>query len=111
MLHLLLPRNRQRATFNTLRPALLLLAFMAARAFAQVAPLSGYSDEGTFFLYLNEERAGSITFRWKADGNFESKAILTIGEASPRTLAITPDAEGRWVRSIFENRLGKTVVE
>src|ERR1700727_2141720 len=95
---------------DTMRPAWLLPAFLAAHAFAQVVPLSGFSDEGTFFLYFNEERAGRITFHWKADGNFEGKAVLT-GEASPRTLAIAPDAEGRWVRAIFDGHLGKTVVE
>jgi hypothetical protein len=45
------------------------------------------------------------------DGSFEGKAVLTIGEAASRTLVITPDAEGRLVRSIFENRHGKTLIE
>ena len=94
-----------------MRPGLLLLILLAARAFAQFAPLSGFSDQGTFFLYLNEERAGRIAFQWKHDGRFEANAVLKIGGAAPRTLVITPDAEGRLARSIFENRLGKTVIE
>jgi uncharacterized protein len=87
-------------------------ALLAARAFAQPAPLSGFSDQGTFLLYLNEEQPGRLTFQWKPDGHFESSSALKIGGQSYRsTLAVTPDAEGRWIRSVYEDSHGKTVVE
>ena len=41
-----------------------------APAWAQPAPLSGFSDEGTFVFFLNEERVVTHTFQWKTDGTF-----------------------------------------
>jgi uncharacterized protein len=88
------------------------LFLMAVRPFAQPVALSGFSDEGTFLLYLNEEHPGRIAFSWKPDGRFESTFVLSLfGETSHSSLALSPDAEGRWVRSVFEDRHGKSVIE
>jgi uncharacterized protein len=87
-------------------------ALLAAQAWAQPASLSGFSDEGTFFLYLNEERIAKLTFQWKPDGAFESKVILSLaGQSSPGAVTLTPDAEGRWIKVVRENDLGKSVFQ
>jgi len=91
---------------------LLLAALLCVRAWAQPAPLSGFSDQGTFFLYLNEERVARIDFQWKADGTFQNKAVLSIaGQSTDFITAITPDAEGRWTRATAEDALGKRVFQ
>jgi putative CocE/NonD family hydrolase len=94
-----------------MRPTWLLIALVAESAFAQPQGLFGFSDKGTFVLYLNEERAGRISFEWKADGSFVSTTVLTIGEPESRSLVITSDRTGRWARSAFEDRHGRTLIE
>ena len=102
-----------RANIGMMRPCIpLVSALLAARAFAQPAPLSGFSDGGAFLLYLNEERAGRIVFSWQPDGHFESSFVRTPGGDAPRsTLSLTPDAEGRWTQAIFEDGHGKTTIQ
>jgi hypothetical protein len=91
---------------------LLIVAFLGVRAWAQPATLAGFSDEGSFFLYLNEERVGRLTFQWKADGTFESKGVLSLGGQSlSGSMVLTPDGEGRWTKAVLEDPSRKTVWE
>ena len=77
---------------------------LGVRAWSQPATLAGFSDEGSFVLYVNEERVGSLTFQWKADGTFESKGSLIIaGQSVTGTMAVTPDIEGRWIKALLED--------
>ncbi len=82
------------------------------RAGAQPATLAGFSDEGTFILYANEERVGRLTFQWKADGTFaRSVAISLGGQSTGETMVLTPDGEGRWIKAVMESAQHKTVWE
>jgi putative CocE/NonD family hydrolase len=91
---------------------LLIVTFLGVRAWAQPATLAGFSDDGSFLLYLNEERVGRLTFQWKADGTFESKGVLSLGGQSlSGSMVITPDAEGRWTKAVLEDPSHKTVWE
>jgi putative CocE/NonD family hydrolase len=90
----------------------LLIALLAARAWAQPAALSGFSDEGAFLLYVNEERIGRFTFQWKVDGTFESKTVVSLGGQSVSgAMSLTPDAEGRWIKAVIESPSGGRVWE
>jgi putative CocE/NonD family hydrolase len=94
-----------------LRP-LLTLTLLGVRAWAQPATLAGFSDKGAFILYANEERVGRLTFQWKADGMFESKGVVSLaGQSVNWTMALTPDAEGRWIKAVLEEPTSKTVWE
>src|SRR5215472_14178222 len=81
----------------------ILMLSVVLRAGAQPATLAGFSDEGAFTLYCNEENVGRLTFQWKADGSFHSKiTVLFAGQSVEGNLTIEPDAEGRWVRAVDE---------
>jgi uncharacterized protein len=61
------------------------------------APLSGFSDQGVFLLYVNEERLGAYSFNWQADGTVDGVATITMaGQTITRTVKISPDKEGHW---------------
>src|SRR5271157_3368394 len=97
-------------THRFLSLSLALLA--AAPEFSQPAPLSGFSDEGTFVFLVNEERVVTHTFQWKTDGTFESKTVTSVaGQTAESTLVITPDAEGRWITAVVESAAGKVVIK
>ncbi len=62
------------------------------------APLSGFSDEGVFHLYVNESRLATMSFKWRDDGTFEGKSTLSMGGQSvDSSLSITPGKDGLWV--------------
>src|SRR6266480_568601 len=42
------------------------------------ATLKGFSDEGSFVVYKDEEQLANIRFVWKADGSFENKCEISI---------------------------------
>jgi putative CocE/NonD family hydrolase len=70
----------------------------ALAALAQPAPLSGFKDEGVFFLYVNEDRVATLRFQWHPDGSFQNQATLSMaGQSVTTTYSIVPDKEGRWV--------------
>jgi len=96
-----------------MRPrSLLILIPLCIRAWAQPATLAGFSDEGAFILYANEERVGRLTFQWKADGTFQSKLVISLGgQSTDGTLVVTPDAEGRWIKATLEQPSRKLVWE
>jgi len=91
----------------------LAIAVMAAAPVrSQPAPLSGFSDQGTFIFFVNEERVVTHTFNWKTDGSFESKTVTSMaGQTAESTLSITPDAEGRWISAVVESAAGKVVIK
>jgi hypothetical protein len=58
--------------------------------------MAGFSDQGAFTIYVNEEKFGRFTFTWKSDGAFTSDTKITYaGQTVGGTLTITPDSEGR----------------
>jgi hypothetical protein len=71
------------------------------------APLSGFQDQATFLLFLNEERIGTMQSNWQSDGHFEARATLSLaGQSVETSLKITPDAEGRWKEIVSQSALG-----
>jgi putative CocE/NonD family hydrolase len=96
-----------------MRARMLLIALtVCAKVLAQPATLAGFSDEGAFVLYANEEPLARFTFQWKPDGNFTSRVVLSFGGQSPTsTLAITPDSDGRWIKVIDESPTSKAIWE
>ncbi len=74
------------------------------------APLSGFSDEGKFFLYVNEDLVANMTFKWQADGTFDNKGTISMaGQTVTQTIKITPDKDGRWTRIDVETPLGPII--
>jgi hypothetical protein len=51
----------------------------------QPAPQKGLQDEGTFGLYVSEERIGTLTFKLGADGSFTNEAVLAIAGQTATT--------------------------
>jgi uncharacterized protein len=75
-------------------------------------PLSGYSDEGVFYLYAKESRVVTINVKWSVDGSFESKSTLAVGGQSvEQSMHITPDKDGRWSKIELTSPRGPTTVE
>jgi putative CocE/NonD family hydrolase len=65
----------------------------------QPASPKGLQDEGTFGLYVNEERIGTLTFKLGADGSFTNEAVLGIaGQTATTVDTVVVDADGRWTR-------------
>ncbi len=74
---------------------------------AQPASLAGFEDQGSFLLYVNEDRVATITFHWRPDGSYEGKMTVSMaGQTVTSGLQITPDAEGRWLKILMESPLG-----
>jgi putative CocE/NonD family hydrolase len=71
------------------------------------ASMAGFSDSGTFGLYVNEEKLATITFTWKADGTFENQGTLTFaGQIVKQALKIKPDGDGRFLTITQESPRG-----
>ncbi len=71
------------------------------------ASLSGFEDDATFFLTVNEERLGVMKSSWKPDGHFESSTTITLaGQSVQATTKIVPDADGRWTQITMEAPTG-----
>jgi len=76
------------------------------------APLRGLSDEGTFYLFKNEERLATSQFKLRPDGSFEAEnALAFAGQSVKTTLKITPDADGRWQKMEIEAPRGPVAIE
>jgi len=89
-----------------------LVAAACTDVHAQPASMAGWSDEGTFNIYANEERAGRMTFRWTPDGKFESTTTMFIaGQTSVSSVNLTPDSEGRWIKAVLDEPARKVVWE
>ena len=77
----------------------------------QPALLSGFQDQGVFSLYLNEERIGTVEFKWQLDGGYQGKKTLSMaGQSITTTIKITPDATGRWMSIVVDSPLGPITI-
>ncbi|TWT46269.1 Cocaine esterase [Phycisphaerae bacterium RAS1] len=75
-------------------------------------PLAGFSDEGTFYLYKNEDRIITSKFKWEPSGRFEAINTLSMaGQNAEFKFKFTPDADGRFVRIDIEQPQGAATVE
>ena len=71
------------------------------------APLTGFSDEGVFLVYKNEERIVTIDFRWLADGTFENEHTLSLaGQTVSSKMRVHPAPDGPWSEILMEMPLG-----
>ncbi|MBI3950252.1 MAG: CocE/NonD family hydrolase [Acidobacteria bacterium] len=74
-------------------------------------PLSGFSDEGAFHVYLNEDRLATISFKWQPDGTFDNTATLSMaGQTVTTIMKIVPDKNGQWVNISMETPQGPVTV-
>lgn len=75
------------------------------------APISGFSDSGTFYVYKDEDRIVTVTFSLKEDGTFENQSILSFAGQSVKTnVKIAPDKVGRWQTITMEAPIGTITV-
>jgi len=89
------------------RLCLLLLSCVAAAALlAQPAPapapappasLKGPGEDATFYLYLNEDRIGTLKVQWQPGGSYHNEATLAMaGQKVTITTWAAVDADGVW---------------
>ncbi|UCC39194.1 MAG: CocE/NonD family hydrolase [Candidatus Aminicenantes bacterium] len=77
------------------------------KAKALPASLAGFSDEGIFHIYQNEDPLVEIQFKWEKGGKFSNTAVVTIsGQSATYTTAIETDKQGIWTKIIQESALG-----
>jgi len=84
--------------------AALLALVIAARGTAQLAPapagpatLAGPGEDTTFFLYLNEDRIGTLNVKWLPDGTYRNEATLAMASQSVTiTTSVEVDKDGVW---------------
>ena len=75
------------------------------------ASLAGFSDDGTFLIYKNEERIVTIRFRWRVDGSYESeRAVSLAGQTVSSKMTIQPAADGPWGEIALDTPLGPVTV-
>lgn len=95
---------------RNLTSLLLLLIAFSRFTFAQPASLSGFQDEGTFFLVLNENKLATLRFVWNPDGSFHTWSSLTMaGQTVDEEFQVTPDESGRWARFTMDTPMGQAV--
>jgi putative CocE/NonD family hydrolase len=98
------PVATQPATAPATRPATMPAALPVT--------LAGYSDEGTFFIFKNEERLVTLEFTWKAEGTFENKSTIEMGgQTVTQRLQVEPDNDGRWKKITQDTPLGPLTLE
>ena len=74
--------------------------------------LAGFTDDATFYLFVNEERLVTIETQWKSDGSLETTNTLAMGGQSvTRRMSITPDEDGRWKRIAVDSPMGPVTLE
>jgi putative CocE/NonD family hydrolase len=60
-------------------------------------PLSGFSDEGSFTLYVNEEAIVTQSFTWTEDGSYWGEYTLAMaGQEATTEMTIAVDETGLW---------------
>jgi len=65
------------------------------------ASLAGFSDEGIFHIYVNEDPLVEIQFKWEKSGSFSNTATISMaGQSATFTLEIETDEQGRWTNII-----------
>jgi len=73
----------------------------------QPYPLSGFSDQGVFRLYVNEDPIVEINFKWEKDGKFINNSILKMaGQSVASSTEIETDKDGLWTRIIQKSPQG-----
>jgi hypothetical protein len=79
---------------------LLLCALAAVPVWAQPASLKGPGEDATFYLYVNEDRVGTIKTKWLPGGSYQNDATLAMaGQSMTVTTSIAVDADGSGPRS------------
>jgi putative CocE/NonD family hydrolase len=84
----------------------LLSALVAAALWAQPSPapsqpasLKGPGEDATFYLYVNEDRVGTIKVKWLPGGSYQNEATLAMaGQSMTVTTSIAVDADGLWTQ-------------
>lgn len=72
---------------------------------------AGFSDEGVFGLYVNEDRVAVIRFKLSAEGALDNTAVLTVaGQSVTMSTRITPDEKGRWKHIETQTPMGPVSV-
>jgi len=78
---------------------LLLCALTAAPVWAQPASLKGLGEDATFYLYVNEDRVGTIKTKWLPGGSYQNDATLAMaGQTMTVSTSIAVDADGLWTQ-------------
>jgi hypothetical protein len=76
-----------------------LFAASAAALWAQPASLKGHGEDATFYLYVNEDRVGTIKAKWLPGGTYQNEATLAMaGQSMTVTTSIAVDADGLWTQ-------------
>lgn len=71
------------------------------------ASLAGFSDEGIFHLYVNEEPLVEIKFKWEKEGKFSNTSRLSLaGQSVTTIIKIETDKDGRWTKIIQKSPQG-----
>ncbi len=71
------------------------------------ASLAGFSDEGLFHLYVNEEPLAEITYKWETTGKFSNTAVIKMaGQSVTIETGIEVDKDGRWVKILQKSPQG-----
>lgn len=74
---------------------------------AAPASLAGFSDEGIFHVYVNEDPIVKIHFTWEMNGKFSNTSTLTMaGQSVTTEVEIETDKDGRWTRIIQKSPQG-----
>ncbi len=70
-------------------------------------PISGAPDEGTYYLYVNEQILVTQHFVWKADGHFRGEYTLAMaGQTVKSSLQIEVDSSGVWTNMRMDTPQG-----
>ena len=78
---------------------LLLCALAAASLWAQPASLKGPGEDATFYLYVNEDRVGTINAKWLPGGAYQNEATLAMaGQSMTVATSIAVDPDGLWTQ-------------
>jgi hypothetical protein len=89
---------------------LLLSALAAATLWAQHSPapspapsqpasLKGSGEDATFYLYVNEDRVGTMKAKWLPGGSYRNEATLAMaGQSMTVNTSVAVDADGLWTQ-------------
>jgi putative CocE/NonD family hydrolase len=84
----------------------------ASQPAALPATMAGFSDKGTFGLFVNEDQIATIDFQWQADGSFTNTCTIAMaGQSVTQTLRITPGADGRFQEIVDDVPTGSITLE
>ena len=65
----------------------------------QPASLMGSGEDATFYLFVNEDRIGTIKVKWLADGTYQNDATLALaGQSRTVTTSVAVDTDGVWTQ-------------